>query len=42
MNQKQYFVTLPNAIVRAKNWEKGDQIKAEIHKEGNIVLKKGG
>ena len=40
MNNKQYFITLPNQIVRAKGWEKGDQIKAIIDSKGNIVLKK--
>jgi len=40
MNDKQYFVTLPNKIIRAKQWIKGDLIKIEINKEGDIVLKK--
>jgi bifunctional DNA-binding transcriptional regulator/antitoxin component of YhaV-PrlF toxin-antitoxin module len=35
-----FFVTLPSQIVRAKNWNKGDHIIAEINKDGNIVLKK--
>ena len=26
MNNKQFFVTLPNQIIRAKNWEKGDNL----------------
>ena len=40
MNNKQFFVTLPNQIVRAKSWKKGDIIKPEINKDGDIVLKK--
>jgi|TARA_R100000501_G_C2623894_1_gene117058 phosphate uptake regulator len=40
MNNKQYFITLPNMIVRAKGWVKGDEIKVEINKEGNLLLKK--
>jgi bifunctional DNA-binding transcriptional regulator/antitoxin component of YhaV-PrlF toxin-antitoxin module len=40
MNNRQYFVTLPNQIVRAKGWEKGDLIKVEIDCKGDIVLKK--
>lgn len=40
MNNKQFFITLPNAIVRAKNWKKGDNIKAKIDNKGDIVLRK--
>ncbi len=40
MNDKQFFVTLPNSIVRAKGWSKGDSITVEIDSKGNIVLKK--
>lgn len=39
MNEKQFFVTLPNKIVRAKGWKKGDNLKVEINKDGDIVLK---
>lgn len=41
MNGKQFFITLPNQIIRAKNWKKGDEIKVEIDGKGNIVLRKG-
>lgn len=37
----QYFITLPSAIVRAKSWRKGDEIKHVIDKSGDIVLRKG-
>lgn len=40
MNERQYFITLPNAIIRAKGWRKGEKIKALIDKQGNIILKK--
>ncbi len=40
MNDKQYFLTLPNSIIRAKEWQKGDEIVAKIDREGNILLKK--
>jgi len=40
MNDKQFFITLPNAIIRAKGWQKGDSIKAVIDGKGDIVLKK--
>lgn len=35
-----YFVVLPIGIVRAKNWQKGDNLKASIDEKGNIVIKK--
>jgi bifunctional DNA-binding transcriptional regulator/antitoxin component of YhaV-PrlF toxin-antitoxin module len=41
MNENSYFVILPKQIVLAKGWKKGDFIKFEINKEGNIILKKG-
>lgn len=40
MNDKQFFITLPNQIVRAKGWSKGDIIKAIIDSKGDIVLRK--
>lgn len=40
MNGKQFFITLPNAIIRAKGWSKGDSIRAVIDGKGDIVLKK--
>lgn len=40
MNDKQYFVTLPNQIVRAKGWKKGDNLKIEINQKGNLELKR--
>jgi hypothetical protein len=40
MNNKQFFITLPNQIIRAKCWKKGDVLKAVIDSKGDIVLKK--
>ena len=34
-----YIITLPRQIVLAKGWKKGDEVKTEINKEGNIVIK---
>lgn len=35
----QYFLSLPNQLVRLKGWDKGDEIIFSENK-GNIVLKK--
>ena len=40
MKNRQYFITLPNQIIRAKGWKKGEEIKIEIDLKGNLVLKK--
>ena len=40
MKQGIFFITLPVQLVRAKEWQKGDQIKAVINKDGDIILKK--
>ncbi len=40
MNGKQFFITLPNQIIRAKEWKKGDRVKVVIDGKGDIVLKK--
>ena len=38
-NNKQYKLTLPKALMEAKGWEKGTEIKVVLDSEGNIVLK---
>lgn len=38
---KQYKLTLPKALIEAKSWKKGDEIKVVLDAEGNLVLKKG-
>lgn len=40
MNQRQFFLCLPNQIIRAKQWKKGDTIKVSIDGKGDIVLRK--
>ena len=40
LKNKQFVISLPSQIVRAKGWNKGDLIKVEIDKEGNIVLRR--
>lgn len=42
MNEKQYFITLPNQIVRAKGWKKGDEISLKINQKGELILNKNG
>jgi antitoxin component of MazEF toxin-antitoxin module len=38
-NPQQYKLTLPKALIDAKGWKKGAEIKIELDSEGNIVLK---
>ena len=38
-NNKQYKITLPKALIDAKGWKKGSEVKIELDSEGNIVLK---
>ena len=38
-NNKQYKLTLPKALIDAKGWKKGSEIKIELDAEGNIILK---
>lgn len=40
MNNRQFFITLPNQIVRAKGWEKGENLKVMIDKNGDLVIRK--
>ncbi len=39
-NKKQFIVTLPQALVRAKGWKKGEIIEFVIDECGNIVLRR--
>lgn len=39
-NNKQYKVTLPKALIDAKGWKKGDEIKIELDAQGSLVLKR--
>ena len=36
---KQYKITLPKALVEAKGWKKGSEIKVMLDNESNILLK---
>lgn len=38
-NNKQYKLTLPKALIDAKGWKKGSEIKVELDSQGNLVLK---
>ena len=40
LNNGAFILTLPSQIIRAKEWKKGDEIKALINDKGDIVLKK--
>ena len=42
MNGKQFFITLPNQIIRAKGWVKGDKLKVLIDPKGDIIVRKEG
>ena len=37
---KGFFLMIPKALVRAKNWSKGDDISVELDNKGNLVLSK--
>lgn len=39
-NKGQYYLTLPKALVEAKGWGKGTELKIEIGKSGEFTLKK--
>jgi len=36
--QPVYSVVLPKALVEAKGWKKGTQLKAVFNEKGNLVL----
>lgn len=40
LKNNNFNLTIPLQIIRAKSWKKGDDIKIEINKEGDLVLKK--
>ena len=37
-DSKQYKITLPKAIIEAKGWEKGNQLKVVLNQKGELVL----
>lgn len=34
-----YFLTIPMALVNAKGWKKGTELKTELDNKGNIIIK---
>lgn len=38
LKQNQYMISVPAAIVRAKNWKKGQKLSWKINKKGNLEL----
>jgi len=40
IKDKQFIISLPVAIVRAKGWKKGDTINAVLDSKGDIILRK--
>ena len=40
LNHGVFVISLPSQIIRAKEWKKGDEIKAVINDRGDIVLRK--
>ena len=41
-DSKQYKVTLPKAIIEAKGWSKGNNLRIILNERGEIVLVKNG
>jgi len=39
-SSKSYFLIIPSPIIRAKGWQKGDDIAVEITDGGDLLLKK--
>ncbi len=39
---KQYKITLPKAIIEAKGWTKGSDVKIVINERGEIILTNNG
>jgi bifunctional DNA-binding transcriptional regulator/antitoxin component of YhaV-PrlF toxin-antitoxin module len=39
-NEKQYVITLPKAIVKAKKWKKGDRLDISLDQSGCLLLTK--
>ncbi len=39
---KQYKITLPKAIIEAKGWTKGSEVKIVLNERGELILKADG
>lgn len=40
MNGKQFFITLPNSVIRLKGWVKGDVLELKEDGKSNLILRK--
>lgn len=38
-SNNQYKITLPKALIDAKGWQKGDEIRIILDEKSNIILK---
>lgn len=38
MKHGQHFICLPNQIIKAKGWEKGDNVEVKLDPRGRIFL----
>lgn len=41
-DERQYKLTIPKALVEAKGWTKGTELRLEVDAQGNLILKKKG
>ncbi|MEK6839698.1 MAG: AbrB/MazE/SpoVT family DNA-binding domain-containing protein [Nanoarchaeota archaeon] len=41
-NEKQFTLTIPQTLVKAKGWQRGDEIEFVLDDKGNILLKRSG
>ncbi len=41
-DSKQYKITLPKAIIEAKGWKKGNDVKVLLNEKGELVLTNNG
>ena len=41
-DSKQYKITLPKAVIEAKGWSKGSNIKVVLNDRGQLMLVKNG
>jgi hypothetical protein len=41
-DSKQYKITLPKAIIEAKGWKKGNDVRVMLNERGELVLTNDG
>jgi bifunctional DNA-binding transcriptional regulator/antitoxin component of YhaV-PrlF toxin-antitoxin module len=39
LKNKQHLITLPKNVMELKGWKKGDHLKFELDKGGDVILK---